>query len=69
MERILQHTQTNLLKAIPDLELSNQVHNTSYQPASSLPDEVEVVPMSPLPGMSICSCCESTYTASHSVAA
>nr|XP_055058024.1 sickle tail protein homolog isoform X3 [Misgurnus anguillicaudatus] len=46
MERILQHTQANLLKAIPDLELSNQ---ESYQPASSLPDKVEVVPLSPLP--------------------
>ncbi|XP_065132499.1 sickle tail protein homolog isoform X2 [Paramisgurnus dabryanus] len=46
MDRILQHTQANLLKAIPDLELSKQ---ESYQPASSLPDKMEVVPMSPQP--------------------
>lgn len=56
MERILQQTQANLLNSIPDLELSNQVDNTSSQPPSSL-DEVEFsFPVSPLPGMSIHSC-------------
>uniref|UniRef100_A0A673K5A6 Si:ch211-207d6.2 n=1 Tax=Sinocyclocheilus rhinocerous TaxID=307959 RepID=A0A673K5A6_9TELE len=50
MERILQQTQASLMKAIPDLEVSNQVDSTPCQPSSILPDEMDSpLPVSPLP--------------------
>ncbi|XP_073704397.1 sickle tail protein homolog isoform X3 [Garra rufa] len=50
MNRILQQTQASLMKAIPDLEVSNQVDSAPFQPPSILPDEVDFpLPVSPLP--------------------
>ncbi|KAK2900935.1 hypothetical protein Q8A67_009050 [Cirrhinus molitorella] len=50
MDRILQQTQATLMKAIPDLEVSNQVDSAPFQPPSILPDEVDFpLPVSPLP--------------------
>ncbi|XP_050991359.1 sickle tail protein homolog isoform X2 [Labeo rohita] len=50
MERILQQTQASLMKAIPDLEVSNQVDSAPSQPSSNLSDEVDFpLPVSLLP--------------------
>ncbi|XP_051989627.1 sickle tail protein homolog isoform X2 [Xyrauchen texanus] len=50
MDRILQQTQASLLKAIPNLELSNQVDNTPSQTSNILLDEVDSpLPVSPVP--------------------
>uniref|UniRef100_A0A8C1WZZ8 Si:ch211-207d6.2 n=1 Tax=Cyprinus carpio TaxID=7962 RepID=A0A8C1WZZ8_CYPCA len=50
MQRILQQTQASLMKAIPDLEVSNHVDSAPFQPSSILPDEVDSpLPVSPLP--------------------
>ncbi|XP_067309758.1 sickle tail protein homolog isoform X3 [Pseudorasbora parva] len=49
MERILQQTQASLMKAIPDLEVSNQVDGALSQ-TPILPDEVDSpLPVSQLP--------------------
>ncbi|XP_042630354.1 sickle tail protein homolog isoform X1 [Cyprinus carpio] len=50
MQRILQQTQASLMKAIPDLEVSNHVDSAPFQPSSILPDEVDSpLPVYPLP--------------------
>ncbi|XP_051556738.1 LOW QUALITY PROTEIN: sickle tail protein homolog [Myxocyprinus asiaticus] len=50
MDRILQQTQASLMKAIPNLELSNQVDNTHSQTPNILLDEVDSpLPVSPVP--------------------
>lgn len=49
MDRILQQTQVNLMKAIPDLEVSSQVDGAPSQTPRPLPDEVDSpLPVSPL---------------------
>ncbi|XP_059419598.1 sickle tail protein homolog [Carassius carassius] len=45
MQRILQQSQASLMKAIPDLEVSNPVDSAPFQPSSILTDEED----SPLP--------------------
>uniref|UniRef100_A0A8C2L2Q2 Si:ch211-207d6.2 n=1 Tax=Cyprinus carpio TaxID=7962 RepID=A0A8C2L2Q2_CYPCA len=50
MQRILQQTQASLMKAIPDLEVSNHVDSAPFHPSSILPDEVDSpLPVYPLP--------------------
>lgn len=54
MDRILQQTQVNLMKAIPDLEVSSQVDGAPSQTPRPLPDEVDSpLPVSPLFGMPV----------------
>ncbi|XP_026142239.1 sickle tail protein homolog isoform X4 [Carassius auratus] len=47
MQRILQQTQS--MKAIPDLEVSNPVDSAPFQPSSILPDEDSPLPVYLLP--------------------
>lgn len=50
MERILQQAQANLMKNIPDLELTNQEKSKASDTPYKQPDEVDV-PQSPPPGV------------------
>ncbi|XP_051553349.1 sickle tail protein homolog isoform X2 [Myxocyprinus asiaticus] len=50
MDRILQQTQASLMKAIPNLELSNQVDSPPSKPPNILPEEVDApLPIPPVP--------------------
>lgn len=51
MERILHQTQANLMKNIPDLELTNQDKSKVSDTTYVRPDRVDA-PLSPPPGLS-----------------
>lgn len=50
MERILQQAQANLMKNIPDLELTNQEKSKASDPTDIQPDRVDT-PQSLRPGL------------------
>lgn len=54
MERVLQQAQANLMRNIPDLELTNQEKSKASDTTDIQPDEVDA-PQPPLSGLSLIS--------------